>query len=114
MLGGIDAPSAGKVSIDGCDICDLPEKELIAFRRDHIGFIFQDYSLLPVLTALENVEFVMQLQGRTTQECKSRASALLENVGLKDQMHKVPAKLSGGQQQRVAVARALAPYFLVL
>lgn len=109
MLGGIDAPSAGKVSIDGCDICDLPEKELIAFRRDHIGFIFQDYSLLPVLTALENVEFVMQLQGRTTQECKSRASALLENVGLKDQMHKVPAKLSGGQQQRVAVARALAP-----
>ncbi|PKF76712.1 macrolide ABC transporter ATP-binding protein [Vibrio sp. vnigr-6D03] len=109
MLGGIDTPSAGKVSIDGCDICDLPEKELIAFRRDHIGFIFQDYSLLPVLTALENVEFVMQLQGRTTQECESRASALLENVGLKDQMHKVPAKLSGGQQQRVAVARALAP-----
>ncbi|MCW8330779.1 ABC transporter ATP-binding protein [Photobacterium sp. SDRW27] len=109
MLGGIDQPSSGEVRIDDCDICELKEKELIAFRRDHIGFIFQDYSLLPVLTALENVEFVMQLQGHSEKECRQRASALLTQVGLADQQHKIPAKLSGGQQQRVAVARALAP-----
>lgn len=109
MLGGIDTPSSGTVDIDGCNICDLDEKALIAFRRDHIGFIFQDYSLLPVLTALENVEFVMQLQGHSEQECRQRATELLTQVGLGDQLHKVPSKLSGGQQQRVAVARALAP-----
>ncbi|CCN68879.1 ABC transporter ATP-binding protein [Vibrio nigripulchritudo] len=109
MLGGIDEPTSGSVEIEGCNICDLVEKDLIAFRRDNIGFIFQDYSLLPVLTALENVEFVMQLQGRGSSECVQRATDLLIKVGLEDQMHKVPAKLSGGQQQRVAVARALAP-----
>jgi len=109
MLGGIDQPTSGEVRIDDCDICELKEKELIAFRRDHIGFIFQDYSLLPVLTALENVEFVMQLQGHSEKECRQRASVLLTQVGLSDQQHKVPSKLSGGQQQRVAVARALAP-----
>ncbi|MGR5078284.1 ABC transporter ATP-binding protein [Photobacterium swingsii] len=109
MLGGIDTPSSGTVDIDGCNICNLDEKALIAFRRDHIGFIFQDYSLLPVLTALENVEFVMQLQGHNEQECRQRATELLTQVGLADQLHKVPSKLSGGQQQRVAVARALAP-----
>ncbi|MGR5146002.1 ABC transporter ATP-binding protein [Photobacterium alginatilyticum] len=109
MLGGIDIPTSGEVRIDDCDICELKEKELIAFRRDHIGFIFQDYSLLPVLTALENVEFVMQLQGHSEKECRQRAEELLEQVGLTEQQHKIPAKLSGGQQQRVAVARALAP-----
>lgn len=109
MLGGIDQPTSGEVRIDDCDICELKEKELIAFRRDHIGFIFQDYSLLPVLTALENVEFVMQLQGHSEKACRQRASELLAQVGLSDQQHKIPAKLSGGQQQRVAVARALAP-----
>ncbi|WP_036800374.1 ABC transporter ATP-binding protein [Photobacterium marinum] len=109
MLGGIDKPSSGRVLIDDCDISELPEKSLIAFRRDHIGFIFQDYSLLPVLTALENVEFVMQLQGHSEKECRKRACALLEQVGLSEQQNKIPAKLSGGQQQRVAVARALAP-----
>ncbi|MGF1791460.1 ABC transporter ATP-binding protein [Photobacterium profundum] len=109
MLGGIDVPTSGEVKIDGNDICHLSEKDLIAFRRDHIGFIFQDYSLLPVLTALENVEFVMQLQGHKEAECRERASDLLEQVGLAEQLHKRPTKLSGGQQQRVAVARALAP-----
>ncbi|PJC86741.1 macrolide ABC transporter ATP-binding protein [Vibrio sp. HA2012] len=108
LLGGIDSPTSGEVRIDGCNICTLTEKERIAFRRDHIGFIFQDYSLLPVLTALENVEFVMQLQGRSETECHRRASELLCQVGLKDQQHKRPSELSGGQQQRVAVARALA------
>ncbi|MBE4323925.1 ABC transporter ATP-binding protein [Vibrio parahaemolyticus] len=109
MLGGIDAPTSGSVEIDGCLISEMSEKELIAYRRDNIGFIFQDYSLLPVLTALENVEFVMQLQGKTERECRERAMSLLEQVGLAQQMHKRPSKMSGGQKQRVAVARALAP-----
>jgi len=109
MLGGIDTPTSGEVTIDGNNITQLAEKKLIAYRRDNIGFIFQDYSLLPVLTALENVEFVMQLQGHSEAECKQRATDLLIKVGLEDHLHKRPAKLSGGQQQRVAVARALAP-----
>ncbi|CAM3889254.1 MULTISPECIES: ABC transporter ATP-binding protein [Shewanella] len=109
MIGGIDSPTSGAVLIDGEDITRLSEQALIAFRRDHVGFIFQDYSLLPVLTALENVEFVMQLQGHSEAECRERAMALLTQVGLTDQKDKIPAKLSGGQQQRVAVARALAP-----
>lgn len=109
MLGGLDAPTSGKVCIDDNNIFELQEKDRIAYRRDNIGFIFQDYSLLPVLTALENVEFVMQLQGHSEVECRQRAIDLLTKVGLADQLHKVPAKLSGGQQQRVAVARALAP-----
>lgn len=109
MIGGIDEPTSGKVVIDGNDIFELSDKDLIAFRRDNIGFIFQDYSLLPVLTALENVEFVMQLQGHSEAECRVRATELLHRVGLGGHLHKVPSKLSGGQQQRVAVARALAP-----
>ncbi|USD64007.1 ABC transporter ATP-binding protein [Vibrio sp. SCSIO 43136] len=109
MLGGIDKPTSGEVLIDGTDICQLSEKHLIGFRRDHIGFIFQDYSLLPVLTALENVEFVMQLQGRSAKECQQRSKDLLKQVGLEQQQDKIPGNLSGGQQQRVAVARALAP-----
>ncbi|WP_028111875.1 ABC transporter ATP-binding protein [Ferrimonas kyonanensis] len=109
MMGGIDTPTSGRVDIDGQAITELSQQALIAFRRDHVGFIFQDYSLLPVLSALENVEFVMQLQGRSQQECRRRATELLNQVGLKDHLNKPPAKLSGGQQQRVAVARALAP-----
>ncbi|WP_413111456.1 ABC transporter ATP-binding protein [Thaumasiovibrio sp. DFM-14] len=108
MIGGIDKPTSGKVFIDGTDITALSDKKLIGYRRDNIGFIFQDYSLLPVLTALENVEFVMQLQGKPEQECRHRAMELLKQVGLEQQLHKRPTKLSGGQQQRVAVARALA------
>ncbi len=109
MLGGIDHPCKGSVEIEGIDITKLPDKKLIRFRRDNIGFIFQDFSLLPVLTALENVEFVMQLQGRDRKECESRAIELLKEVGLGDRINNIPGKLSGGQQQRVAVARALAP-----
>ena len=109
LIGGLDHPTSGKVLIDGKDIAELNEQQLIGFRRDHVGFIFQDYSLLPVLTALENVEFVMQLQGVNGQQSRDRAVELLQKVGLGEQLHKVPAKLSGGQQQRVAVARALAP-----
>ncbi len=109
MLGGIDRPCEGKVIIDDVDITGLSDKELISFRRDNIGFIFQDFSLLPVLTAKENVEFVMQLQGKTRDACEARAKELLDMVGLSDRSNNAPGKLSGGQQQRVAVARALAP-----
>jgi putative ABC transport system ATP-binding protein len=109
MLGGIDRPCQGKVIIDDVEITGLSDKELISFRRDNIGFIFQDFSLLPVLTAKENVEFVMQLQGRTRDACEARSKELLDMVGLSDRSNNAPGKLSGGQQQRVAVARALAP-----
>lgn len=109
MVGGIDRPNHGQVMIDEIDITALSDKKLIAFRRDNIGFIFQDFSLLPVLTAKENVEFVMQLQGRHHTECETRSMQLLEEVGLGDRLNVVPGKLSGGQQQRIAVARALAP-----
>ena len=109
MLGGIDDPCEGKVIIDGTDITKFTDKKLIGFRRDNVGFIFQDFSLLPVLTAMENVEFVMQLQGKSRTECETRAVELLNDVGLGDRLGNVPGKLSGGQQQRVAVARALAP-----
>ena len=109
MVGGIDRPVSGRVLIDGADMNTLSDKELITFRRDNIGFIFQDFSLLPVLTAKENVEFVMQLQGRSKTDCADRAKSLLEEVGLGDRLNIVPGKLSGGQQQRIAVARALAP-----
>lgn len=109
MLGGIDRPTSGSVWIDEQEISALSDKELISFRRDNIGFIFQNYSLLPVLTAKENVEFVMQLQGRSQSECSARSQQLLDDVGLGDRSDSLPGKLSGGQQQRVAVARALAP-----
>jgi len=109
MVGGIDRPDNGQVVIDRTDMTALTDKELIAFRRDNIGFIFQDFSLLPVLTAKENVEFVMQLQGRSQSDCETRARELLQEVGLGDRLNIVPGKLSGGQQQRIAVARALAP-----
>ncbi|WP_087025582.1 ABC transporter ATP-binding protein [Thaumasiovibrio subtropicus] len=108
MLGGIDVPTSGSVTIDDVVLTELDDRALIAYRRDNIGFIFQDYSLLPVLTARENVEFVMQLQGRHAAECQERANTLLDQVGLAAQKDKRPSKLSGGQQQRVAVARALA------
>jgi putative ABC transport system ATP-binding protein len=109
MVGGIDRPDRCPVVIDRTDMTALTDKELIAFRRDNIGFIFQDFSLLPVLTAKENVEFVMQLQGRSQSDCETRARELLQEVGLGDRLNIVPGKLSGGQQQRIAVARALAP-----
>ena len=109
MIGGIDSPTTGEVFIDGQNITALRPGELIRFRRDHIGFVFQDYSLLPVLTARENVEFVMQLQGKSQAECDTRVNELLSAVGLGERSEDRPGKLSGGQQQRVAVARALAP-----
>ncbi|MDR0794751.1 MAG: ABC transporter ATP-binding protein [Tannerella sp.] len=108
LIGGLDAPTSGSLCVDGKDISQLKEREMTAFRLHHIGFVFQAYNLIPVLTAKENVAFVMELQGRKQEEIDKRTTELLEAVGLGDRMDSRPAKLSGGQQQRVAVARALA------
>ena len=108
LTGGLESPTSGSLYVDGKDISLLKEREMAAFRLHHIGFVFQAYNLIPVLTAKENVAFVMELQGRKKKETDKRAAELLEAVGLGDRMNSRPAKLSGGQQQRVAVARALA------
>ena len=109
IIGGLDRPTEGYVEVDGKDISALSDNQLIDFRKNKIGFVFQHYNLIPVLTAKENVEFVMLLQNRSRQERDERAEELLTAVGLEDKMDKRPSELSGGQQQRVAVARALAP-----
>ncbi|WP_163708262.1 ABC transporter ATP-binding protein [Mangrovibacterium lignilyticum] len=108
MLGGLDEPTEGEIRIGGTNILELSSSKLIDFRLRNIGFVFQAYNLIPVLTALENVEFIMQLQEVPKKERQQRAIALLEQVGLGDRTNSRPSKLSGGQQQRVAVARALA------
>ena len=108
LLGGLDEPTSGKVIIDNTDLSRLKSKERIDFRLRNIGFVFQAYNLIPVLTAKENVEFIMELQGVSRKERETRALELLEKVGLKDRANNRPSELSGGQQQRVAVARALA------
>lgn len=109
MIGGLDRPDSGHVLINGVNITTMRERELIDFRLHHIGFVFQAYNLIPVLTARENVEFIMLLQQRPADERRRRVDELLAEVGLSDKSGKRPAELSGGQQQRVAVARALAP-----
>ena len=115
IIGGLDSPTKGSVKINETDITQLPENELIDFRLHHIGFIFQSYNLIPVLTAKENVEFLMLLQKKDEQARNERTLKLLKAVGLEDQTYKRPNEMSGGQQQRVAVARALAskPRFIL-
>lgn len=115
LLGGLDSPTAGEVVVDGVNIWKLRSRKLINFRMNNIGFVFQAYNLIPVLTARENVEFIMQLQGRSKSERDARTKELLKAVGLVDRINSRPNKLSGGQQQRVAVARALAskPKFIL-
>lgn len=108
IIGGLDAPTQGSVELNGTDITTLNEAKLSDFRLFQLGFIFQAYNLVPVLSALENVELVMVLQGRSTEERRERAAHYLDMVGLSDVIHRRPSALSGGQQQRVAVARALA------
>ena len=110
MLGGLDRPTEGEVIIGGTNVWDLSSRQLIDFRMNNIGFVFQAYNLIPVLTAGENVEFIMQLQGKPKKERDARTKELLEAVGLADRIKSRPGKLSGGQQQRVAVARALASH----
>jgi putative ABC transport system ATP-binding protein len=108
LLGGLDKPTQGEIRVGDTLVNHLNSSQLITFRLNNIGFVFQSYNLIPVLTAIENVEFIMELQGRSKKERQERAGELLTKVGLGDRMNSRPAKLSGGQQQRVAVARALA------
>jgi putative ABC transport system ATP-binding protein len=110
IIGGLDKPTNGQVVIDGTDVSTLSSGKLIDYRLNNIGFVFQAYNLIPVLTAKENVEFIMLLQGVDKKEREDRATELLKSVGLDDRIDTRPAQLSGGQQQRVAVARALASH----
>ncbi|MCX8105893.1 MAG: ABC transporter ATP-binding protein, partial [Ignavibacterium album] len=110
MIGGLDSPTSGKVLINGEDISKMREDELIDFRLKNIGFVFQSFNLIPVLTAKENVEFIMLLQGVSKKEREERTIELLNAVGLGDKVDARPYELSGGQQQRVAVARAIASH----
>ena len=108
MIGGLDISSEGSVDIGGVSINEMSESELTDFRLQHIGFVFQAYNLIPVLTAKENIEFIMVLQNRNAKTMQERSDDLLDRMGIKDQRDRRPSELSGGQQQRVAVARALA------
>lgn len=108
VIGGLDDATEGSVEIEGVKISDLSARKLTDFRMKNIGFVFQAYNLIPVLTARENVEFIMHLQGAKKSARDARTSELLQAVGLGEMMDRRPSKLSGGQQQRVAVARALA------
>ena len=114
-IGGLDTPTSGKVVINNTDITELGGNQLINFRLQNIGFVFQAYNLIPVLTAKENVEFIMLMQGASEEERNKRSHELLSAVGLEDKVSRRPGQLSGGQQQRVAVARALAskPQFVL-
>ena len=108
MIGGLEKPTSGEVRVDGSVMSELSSHDLIDFRLKNIGFVFQAYNLIPVLTAKENVEFIMQLQSWDKKKMDERTVSLLKSVGLEDKIHNKPNQLSGGQQQRVAVARALA------
>jgi len=108
MIGGLEIPTSGNVVINGIEISKLKSNELINFRLNNIGFIFQSYNLIPVLTSKENVSFIMQLQNRPKDEIEKRTIQLLQSVGLGDKIDSKPNQMSGGEQQRVAVARALA------
>jgi putative ABC transport system ATP-binding protein len=108
IIGGLDDATEGTVTIDNVTINQLSARKLTDFRMKNIGFVFQAYNLIPVLTAKENVEFIMHLQGSNKKDREARTTELLKAVGLGDLMNRRPSKLSGGQQQRVAVARALA------
>jgi putative ABC transport system ATP-binding protein len=107
IIGGLDRADSGKVLVDGSALEDMNQSELASLRLHKVGFVFQAYNLIPVLSAIENVEFVMLLQGVPTKERRERAQAILDDVGLEGKYDRRPAELSGGQQQRVAVARAI-------
>jgi len=115
MIGGLDQPSEGNILVDHTNLAELKSSRLIDFRLRKIGFVFQSYNLIPVLTAKENVEFIMGLQKWDKKKRDERTLELLKAVGLEDRINSRPSKLSGGQQQRVAVARALAskPMFVL-
>jgi putative ABC transport system ATP-binding protein len=107
LIGGLDRPDEGRILVNGNDYSQLKDAQMAELRLHHIGFVFQAYNLIPVLSAVENVEYVMQLQGVPAGERRQRARQILDDVGLGEKVHRRPAELSGGQQQRVAVARAI-------
>ncbi|MBA58649.1 MAG: macrolide ABC transporter ATP-binding protein [Gammaproteobacteria bacterium] len=107
LIGGLDSPDEGDITLSGEKIAHMKGNQLSDFRRDHIGFIFQAYNLIPVLSAAENIEYIMMLQGIKKPERRRKVEEILETVGLTGLGDRRPAMLSGGQQQRVAVARAM-------
>lgn len=107
LMGGLDRPDEGRIVVNGNDFGKLKDSQMAELRLHHIGFVFQSYNLIPVLSAVENVEYVMQLQRIPASERRDRATQILDDVGLEGKYHRRPAELSGGQQQRVAVARAI-------
>ncbi len=108
LIGGLDSPTSGSVRVEGVDLGTLNRKQLSRLRRDRIGFVFQSYNLIPVLTAYENAEMVMWVQGVPVADRRKRVMDLLNAVGLEGLKDRKPTELSGGQQQRVAIARAIA------
>ena len=108
LVGGIDRPTAGRIEIDGANHVDMSDAELVRYRRDRAGFVFQFFNLVPTLTALENVELPMRLANRSAEKRSARAKELLKLVGLQDRAIHRPDELSGGEQQRIAIAVALA------
>jgi len=107
LIGGLDRPNSGAIVVDGNDFEEMNQTQLATLRLHKVGFVFQAYNLIPVLSAVENVEYVMLLQGVPAAERRKRAKAILDEVDLEGKYHRRPAELSGGQQQRVAVARAI-------
>jgi putative ABC transport system ATP-binding protein len=107
LIGGLDRPTVGEIRINGVSLEGMSESALTRLRLEKIGFVFQAYNLIPVLSAMENVEFVMLLQGIPAEERRERARRILQEVGLEEMMDRRPSQLSGGQQQRVAVARSI-------
>jgi putative ABC transport system ATP-binding protein len=107
LIAGIDKPTSGEIRVAGVDIARLSDGDLAAWRAAHVGFIFQFYNLMPVLTAFQNVELPLQLTSLSRQERRERVDTALALVGLSDRVTHYPSELSGGQQQRVAIARAL-------
>lgn len=108
QLGLLDIPTSGAVIIDSVDTSKMSEKEKGNFRLHNLGYVFQDYALLPELSAIENVYLPLMMQGKSKEECQKAASLVLIAVGLEDRLNQFPSKMSGGQQQRVSIARALA------
>ncbi|MBN0046535.1 ABC transporter ATP-binding protein [Streptomyces actuosus] len=108
IIGGLDEPDRGRVTVDGSDLSDLGEEGLLALRRDRIGFVFQSFGLIPILTAAENVGVPLRMRRADPREREERVALLLSLVGLAEHAAQRPTELSGGQQQRVAIARALA------
>ncbi|MBW2608986.1 MAG: ABC transporter ATP-binding protein [Deltaproteobacteria bacterium] len=107
LIGGLDVPTSGRVFLEDNELAALARSQVSVIRRDRIGFVFQAYNLIPVMTAYENAEFVLKLQGVPDRECRDRVMAILKQVGLEGLENRRPDEMSGGQQQRVAIARAI-------